>query len=514
MSTREHDQPAADCLGADTLGQLVEGQLDASAVRRAERHIADCDVCRQLTQEARGLLASDEAAFLEPGARVGRYVIIEAVGAGAMGTVYAAYDPDLDRRVALKLLRSHRDDEQLRARLSREAKAMARLSHPHVVTVFDVGSVGPQLFVAMEFIGGGTLRQWLARRPRGWYEVLWVFLRAGRGLGCAHAAGLVHRDFKPDNVLVGEDGRVCVTDFGLARSQRDEGHSHEPRTCDDLLDATITRTGARVGTPAYMAPEQFRGEPAHPRADVFSFCVALHEALYGKRPFEGNNIRDLRSATALGHVRPPPADSAVPPALHRVLLTGLKASALERPEMDELLRALEAAAPRSEDGPTPWESAGALERSHATTMADALLPLLEGPPRAAPSRRLRLALGSAAALGLVVVWLAAGTQTGGERASLEPAVGPAVGPARGGVTEPMPAATQAGITDVAASLPESSVEPVPSKTRDNPRAPASRPAQPAPRKPLPADSPAAAPRLEPARSTATWLGGTATDDRE
>jgi serine/threonine protein kinase len=250
--------------------------------------------------------------------------------------VYAAHDPDLDRRVALKLLRSIGDDEELRA----------RLSHPNVVTVHDVGAHGTQLFVAMEFVGGGTLRQWLGARPRGWREVLAVLVRAGRGLACAHAAGLVHRDFKPDNVLVGDDGRVRVTDFGLARAARDvaRGDAQAPAP-SHAFDTTITRTGTLIGTPAYMAPEQLRGEPADARADTFSFCVALHEALYGERPFEGGNVVRLRDSTSTGMVRPAPPGSPVPESVRRVLLGGLRPLPEDRPaRIDDLLDALEAAA--------------------------------------------------------------------------------------------------------------------------------------------------------------------------
>jgi tRNA A-37 threonylcarbamoyl transferase component Bud32 len=352
-------RPVHQCMGEDTLWAFADGQLSAAEAARVEDHLGRCAACGELVAHAMAMSgaranlersrssAPDGAAPpLEPGTEVGRYVVLEPVGAGAMSTVYAAHDPELDRRVALKLLRTGGPDDELRARLYREAKAMARIAHPHVITVHDVGVYGSQLFVAMELVPGGTLRQWLAASPRGWRDVVATFVQAGRGLACAHAAGLVHRDFKPDNVLVGDDGRVRVTDFGLARAAtHDDPRPAEPSTLVPDVATTITRTGAIVGTPAYMAPEQLRGEPADSRADVFAFCVALHEALYGERPFEGRSVVGLRSSTAAGIVRPPPRDSSVPGALRAVLLVGLRPQPDDRyASMGELLLALEAAA--------------------------------------------------------------------------------------------------------------------------------------------------------------------------
>jgi tRNA A-37 threonylcarbamoyl transferase component Bud32 len=267
------------CLGVDTLAEFAERRLPAHRQALAEKHVLNCPNCQLVAADFAALIASSsrdraEVESLEPGMSIGRYVVVKAVGAGAMGSVYAAYDPDLDRRVALKLLRSRSDSEELRSRLLREAKAMARLSHPSVITVHDVGEYSNRLFIAMEFIEGGTLRDWLARNGPKWREALQILVRAGRGLAAAHAAGLVHRDFKPDNVLVGHDGRVRVTDFGLARGiGEDDVEPPSGATAHDPLDATITRTGALVGTPAYMAPERFGGAAADARADMFSFCV-------------------------------------------------------------------------------------------------------------------------------------------------------------------------------------------------------------------------------------------------
>jgi formylglycine-generating enzyme required for sulfatase activity len=288
------------------------------------------------------------APLLDAGARVGRYLIIERVGSGAMGVVYGAYDPELDRKVALKLLKGEHagQDETARARLVREAKAMARLSHPNVIAVHDVGVFDGQVFLAMEFLGGGTLRSWLAARRRGSRELLAVFVAAGRGLMAAHAAGLVHRDFKPENVLLDREGRPRVVDFGLAREAKDdaEGAPAPPpvaATSGTRLD-TLTRTGALMGTPAYMAPEQFMAEPTDERTDQFSFCVALYEALYGERPFTSESVFRLLNDVAEGRLQPVPDDREVPAWIRRAVLRGLKADpALRWPSMASLIAALE-----------------------------------------------------------------------------------------------------------------------------------------------------------------------------
>ncbi len=244
------------------------------------------------------------AEALERGAAVGRYVILDRIGAGGMGVVYAAYDPELDRRVALKLLRTDRFAAPGHLRLLREAKALARLTHPNVVAVHDAGTFGDQVFVAMELVEGETLRQWLEAGARSWREVLDRLLAAGRGLAAAHAAGLVHRDFKPENVLLGRDGRVRVVDFGLAKALADAAEEPAAPDSGGELASPLTEWGAVLGTPAYMAPEQIRGIAADARSDQFSFCVALYEALYGERPF-GKGPRETPSRGA--RLRGPPA---------------------------------------------------------------------------------------------------------------------------------------------------------------------------------------------------------------
>jgi serine/threonine protein kinase len=330
------------CLDDEELGRFVDGDVDVDEADRVEAHIADCPTCcgvvaelarecasgtgERLTSELPSSLASEAPNPLAPGTRVGRYELIERVGTGATGTVYAAHDPDLRRRVALKLLHPRARGEAWRARLLREARAMARIVHPAVVTVYDVGYHDEQLFIAMEFVAGGTLRDWASARPRTWHEVLDVFSRVGHGLAAAHAAGLVHRDFKPENVLVSIDGEVRVTDFGLARPL--SAAPFDDPVVDALsesgtLRARLTRTGALVGTPAYMSLEQLEGQPADERSDLFSFSVALYEALYGERPFSGKTLKSLRAAIRAGAIRREPARSDVPAPLRRVLTRAL-----------------------------------------------------------------------------------------------------------------------------------------------------------------------------------------------
>jgi tetratricopeptide (TPR) repeat protein len=221
---------------------------------------------------------------------------------------------------------------------------MAKLSHPNVITVHDVGTFEGQVFVAMEFIEGGTLTMWLREKQRSWKEVRQVLVAAGRGLAAAHAAGLVHRDFKPDNVLMGRDGRVLVTDFGLARpaaGRTDAFASVGSMPGTRALGLSLTRTGALVGTPAYMAPEQLAGERTDALTDQFSFCVALYEGLYGERPFAGKVLAELIANVTDGRVRPAPAKSTVPRWLRRPLLRGLSVQPEHRhASMDALLAAL------------------------------------------------------------------------------------------------------------------------------------------------------------------------------
>ncbi|MBV8760368.1 MAG: serine/threonine protein kinase, partial [Deltaproteobacteria bacterium] len=288
---------------------------------------------------------------------IGRFVVLGVLGVGGMGVVYSAYDPHLDRKVAIKVLTAEAASASADAhtRLLREAQAMAKIHHPNVIVVHEVGLLGDQVYVAMEFADGGTLRDWLQAKPREQREVLDVFMQAGRGLAAAHAAGLVHRDFKPDNVLLSQDGTARVTDFGLVGVMADAQPEHdtvrEPRIPehDELsrsgrstpLTEDLTRTGAIMGTPRYMAPEQFRGAAATDRTDQFAFCVALYEALYGERPFAGNTYAELCTNVLTGAMLPVPKGSRVPGWIRKVLLRGLAIEPLQRyASMKDMLAAL------------------------------------------------------------------------------------------------------------------------------------------------------------------------------
>ena len=299
---------------------------------------------------ARGLDegTDSEVAGTEPGAGsvYGRYVLLHRVGAGAMGVVHAAWDPELGRKVALKLLRAGAErgntgeaDGAGRLRLLREAQALARLSHPNVVAVHDVGAIGDQVWLAMEFVAGQTLRAWCTERRRGWREVLTVLRAAGEGLAAAHEAGIVHRDFKPDNVMVGDDGRVRVMDLGLARLGDEPDVEVDRRARRTPTGALLTQAGSMVGTPAYMAPEQLRGHVAGTAADLFAYCVTAWEALFGERPFVGRTLFELAENVDLARQRTPPRGHAVPGWLRRLLERGLAADADRRwPSMRALLR--------------------------------------------------------------------------------------------------------------------------------------------------------------------------------
>jgi tetratricopeptide (TPR) repeat protein len=325
------------CPRPDELLGYAAGEL--ADVQPIAAHLDGCESCREAVAALLGssLLGPEpEPVELQAGEEVGRYRVIGRVGAGGMGVVYAALDPELDRKVALKMLRGdllHVDEAE--ERLRREARAMAKLSHPNLASALDIGRHRGRLFLAMEYVEG-TLTSWLAERPRSWREVLAVLTQAGRGLAAAHALGVVHRDFKPDNILVSPDGRARVSDFGLATDvPRAAGGSAGQR------NLTLTSSGQIVGTPLYMAPEQLAGEPADARADQFGFCVTLYQALWGEMPFDAGqppSLRRLVDAVGAGRMRPPRAG---PRWLHAVIARGLRPRAAARfPSMDTLLQAL------------------------------------------------------------------------------------------------------------------------------------------------------------------------------
>jgi serine/threonine-protein kinase len=283
------------------LNELVAGTLDGPHRELLLLHLDACAECRRvatLPAEGHGEGRADKPrALLREGERFAGYVIMKVLGAGAMGLVYAARDEELQRTVALKLVRPSMKEASeeafARERLLREAKAAAGLAHPNVVVVYEVGTFDGQVFIAMELVESGSLVNWLAAAPRSAGEILEMFARAGEGLAAAHEAGIVHRDFKPDNVLVGRDGRPRVADFGVARQVSDpappnaSANNSVTSNSGSLFAGTVslTQTGALVGTPAYMAPEQWPGGIADPRSDQFAFAVSLYECLYGERPF-------------------------------------------------------------------------------------------------------------------------------------------------------------------------------------------------------------------------------------
>jgi tRNA A-37 threonylcarbamoyl transferase component Bud32/tetratricopeptide (TPR) repeat protein len=294
------------------------------------------------------MIPTQPDAELERGAAVGRYTILALVGRGAMGKVYAAYDPHLDRKVALKLMHADgaRGAAETQARLLREAKALARLSHRHVVAVHDTGTFEGRVFVAMEFVDGVTLEAWLAERPRSRPEILAVFAAAARGLAAAHAAGLVHRDFKPTNVMIGDEGSVRVTDFGLARATDEPGDEAPPPAAPapdaSPRDPRLSDTSELLGTPLFMSPEQLAHRPTDARSDQFGFCVALYRALYGAHPFRGETIGALTAAVLAGAVEPAPPGASVPGWLRRAVVRGLSLDPAARwASMNELIAALE-----------------------------------------------------------------------------------------------------------------------------------------------------------------------------
>jgi tRNA A-37 threonylcarbamoyl transferase component Bud32 len=357
----QHERIEEACPCEDDIVAFVRGSLPLKATHSLEAHVARCVACRrllsalaQVADVGSGQVAdsvsptlpvSSSAGELElqHGTRFGRYVVLDWLGSGGMGVVYSAYDSELNRKVALKVL-GHEDTGSagrtpIRDLLLREAQAMAQLAHPNVVTVYDVGSVADRVFIAMELVEGVTLAKWLVAEPRKPTEIIAMFLAAGNGLAAAHTAGLIHRDFKPDNVLIANDGRVRVTDFGLARAAPREPIDATSRgAADPERGASTTRSGV-VGTLAYMAPEQYLGRPADPRADQFSFAVALHEALYGKRPGLPRPLAADDQAPDQLVVAPP--RTGIPSKLRQALLRALRADPAERyPSMTGLLAAL------------------------------------------------------------------------------------------------------------------------------------------------------------------------------
>jgi len=347
------DVPDGDVPDADAIGLAPTVEFD-STTGTGSGLSTDASTFESLGSAAsllQGLAAAPggpaELGPLRPGQVVGgKYRVERAIGAGGMGFVFLARDTRLDRDVAIKVGAAL--SAAALARIEREAQALARLSHPNVVVVHEVGEVDGRVFVVMEHVAGGTARTWLRDQARTTREILSLYAAAGDGLAAAHAAGIVHRDFKPDNVLVGDDGRPRVADFGLARELGEAAGADEatssPGTHSPLVD--VTRTGAIAGTPAYMAPEQMDGAAVDARADQFALCAALWEALHGTRPFAGTTPREIAAEVASSQPRTArPADGTrrrkVPGHVDAALRRGLRRDPAERwPSLEPLLAEL------------------------------------------------------------------------------------------------------------------------------------------------------------------------------
>ena len=312
-----------DCLDDDQIASYLARTLRGAELAHVEHHLSSCDDCLAVA-----CAAGDGDAAAAPRQFIGRYRIQKLLGEGGMGSVFVARDPQLDRDIALKLVRAdHRTRPEMHARLAREARAMARVRHPNVIAIYDSGEVDEGVYIAMELVEGETLKQWLARERRSWQEIVRIFAQACRGLAAAHAVGIVHRDFKPENVLIGGDGRVAVGDFGVATLNGSLSSSLElAETADGSIDAAppadanlVTRTGALIGTPRYMSPEQVRGEKLDARTDQYSVGVALNEALESR------------------------AQAAAPAAVKRVISRALAADREQRfATIEDLIAALDA----------------------------------------------------------------------------------------------------------------------------------------------------------------------------
>ncbi|MEM6989245.1 MAG: protein kinase [Myxococcota bacterium] len=346
------DPVDADARCPDENRLLAYGDGSASDEDRAEleRHLDGCLECRRLV-----FLLSPDPGETEPGggSTLGRYEVIREIGRGGMGVVYAARDPELDRELAIKALHPRKAGGTWHRRaLAREAGTMAKLSHANIVQVFDVDTQGERIFIAMELVVGTTLRRWVTQR-KPWPEVQRVLLAAADGIIAAHDAGIIHRDVKPGNVLVGEDGRVAVSDFGLAGWISPDGAElrttgTEAPSSDDPDEPATRQTFRGAGTPAYMAPEQHRGAAADARADIFAFCTMAYELVYGTLPFAAGSGRAVEKAKSEGAFEVPLRDDA-PPWVRAVLHKGLAADPESRWPSMRVLRDRLAHPPRP-----PW----------------------------------------------------------------------------------------------------------------------------------------------------------------
>jgi tetratricopeptide (TPR) repeat protein len=391
--------PATACLDEVELLDLADGVPSPELRARAEAHLDGCATCReQLAGFLRArapsspdvhtgptLVIEDETVAprrarrglpeISRGTLLGRYVVLDRIGAGGMGVVYAAYDPSIDRRIVLKLLQADPQAQGSVGQRMREAQAAARTQHPNVVAVHDVGTFEELVFIAMELVDGGTLREHLKAAQPPWREVVRLYIQAGRGLAAAHAAGVIHRDFKPDNVLVDRSGRVRVTDFGLARiaasSTAELAPVGGPATASSSdSQGSGPRATSVAGTPGYIAPEVLAGKPADERSDQYNFCVSLYEGLYGSRPSRNEPL------TA-------PARSPIPRLVHALVTRGLSPAPEERhPSMEALLEALDQAAfPRTRRKAFVAATGGAVVAAFAAFILSRPTPCADASPR-------------------------------------------------------------------------------------------------------------------------------------
>ncbi len=412
---------------------FIGGQLNAEQRRACIDHMDGCERCRRVVSalavvgyatHGEGTDAANDAG-LSAGQRLGRFSLTRRLGHGSMGEVWAAHDQELDREVALKLLRLRSGALGVEAtvRLRREAQAMARLNHPNVVAIYELGADRDRVFCAMELVDGVTLRRWL-ETPRSWREVVGVACAIGRGISAAHAVGLIHRDIKPENVLIASGGRTLVSDFGLAKladlgMTADETERGE-RPRELALSAPIgamTATGAMIGTPRYMSSEQLAGNQADARSDQFAYCVTVHEALFGARPFSGDTLEELARDIERGPSRPP-RPGGVPKGIGRCLARGLAADPAARwPSMTALVDELERAARRPRQRRKAAVLGGGLAAALAAALVIARAPEPIDVATSAAERRIAIAWNPVKRMMLQARFLATGTPLARERSA-------------------------------------------------------------------------------------------------
>ncbi|MBS1120143.1 MAG: Serine/threonine-protein kinase pkn3, partial [Deltaproteobacteria bacterium] len=475
---------APACPDEDELVRMVEGALGEASLSRLESHVDHCERCATVIAGL-GALAGGGAAP-EP-RRIGRYQLDRRIACGGMGEVWAAWDPQLHREIAVKLVRPDRlADDSERARLLREARALARVAHPNVLAVHDVGEIDGEVFIATELVAGDTLAS-RAGASADWRVLVGLYAQAARGLAAAHACGLVHRDVKPANLLLGTDGRVRVADFGLAVRSRTpvvDASSSEPSQ-DGV--GSVTRRGFIAGTPAYMAPEQRAGAPADARVDQYALCVALAEAIAGRRP-PSEIDRDALVAFVLERRAPEPALTELCGVIARGLST---APASRFPDANALAAALEAIVPGTASVPGGGLPGGGLPGKGLPGGGD-LETVVPAPIRRTIAQRIGpLVIGALAVVIIVgVVMLAVReSPSAPSAASMSPGIAD-------GSVEP---AVHAGAGIDGAAAPQATATPLVAATSPTP--PAAPRRSPAPRSPAmttPATTPTATPNPTPA----------------